>query len=270
MALINSLQKHTKGVWTCDYSPTNPILASGSNDNSILLWDTNSYKVTSDIKFHDDAVYDVKFSASGNFLASCAKGIVCIWDMKNLSKPLTTIKEEHHDFVYSVNFIENDKYIVIGIIDGNVLISEISDVTKSFKHFIPRDETYNIDENKTLGNTVYHIGKFKNSKNDNEIMTSHSDGSISTWIVNSGEMALQNKVTYFNSPVTCVNSSYDDLNLIASCKDHSAVIWKNGQINKLDYSLVGHSDVVTCADFISKDVVATSSYDCSLRLWKLK
>ena len=271
MTIVNRLEKHTKGVWTCDYSPESPLLASGSNDNSILLWDTKSYKVTSQLAIHDDAVYDVKFSLSGNFLASCGKGLICIWDMKNLSKPLATVKDQHQDFIYAVNFIENDKYVVTGFIDGYILIVETADVTKYKKHFIPKEVNYNTIEENNLdpGNTVYHISKFKNLKNDNEILTSHSDGSINTWLINAGNMELKNKVAYFNEPVTSVNTSYDDLGMIASCKDHSAMVWRIDQTDKIDYSLVGHSDIVTCADFVSKDVVATSSYDCSLRLWKL-
>ena len=74
---------------------------------------------------------------------------------------------------------------------------------------------------------------------------------------------------YFNYPSTCVNSSYDDQYLISSSKDHSALVWQFKEDDKLEWSLVGHSDVVTCADFISNDVVATTSYDSTLRLWKL-
>jgi WD40 repeat protein len=57
--------------------------------------------------------------------------------------------------------------------------------------------------------------------------------------------------------------------LIASSKDHGTAIWDTNEESKINYTLVGHSDIITCSDFISPNVVATSSYDCSLKLWKL-
>jgi WD40 repeat protein len=70
-------------------------------------------------------------------------------------------------------------------------------------------------------------------------------------------------------PTTCCNSSYDDKNLISSSKDHSAIVWRFNEDDKIEWSLVGHTDVVTCADFISNELVATTSYDSTLRFWKL-
>lgn len=104
---------------------------------------------------------------------------------------------------------------------------------------------------------------------DDEFLTTLEDGSIWTWKLEDDELKNKTKYAYFTSPVTSVNSSFDDSLLVASGKDHSAVVWECSQYNKIGYSLVGHTDVVTCANFISNDVVVTSSYDASLRLWKL-
>jgi len=67
-----------------------------------------------------------------------------------------------------------------------------------------------------------------------------------------------------------VNTSFDDNYITASCKDHSAAVWKTNDYNKISYSLVGHSDIVTCAEFVADDIIATASYDTSLRFWKCK
>jgi WD40 repeat protein len=84
-----------------------------------------------------------------------------------------------------------------------------------------------------------------------------------------GEMKQISKIRYFNYPVTSVNSSFDDQMLTASSKDHMTLVWNSSEENKVNYTLVGHSDIVTCSDFISNDVVGTSSYDSTFRLWKL-
>lgn len=92
LSWVNTLKKHTRGVWTCDYSEVSPLFATGANDNTIIIWDTNSYKPIQEIHHHEEVIYDVKFSANGNYLASCSQGRIAIWDLKNLSKPLSEIK----------------------------------------------------------------------------------------------------------------------------------------------------------------------------------
>jgi len=92
MTLINTLSKHTKGIWTCDYSNAGSLFLTGGNDNSIILWDSNSYETLSLINKHEEVVYDVKFSTNGKYFSSCSKGTLCLWDLKNLKEPLSIIK----------------------------------------------------------------------------------------------------------------------------------------------------------------------------------
>jgi WD40 repeat protein len=120
------------------------------------------------------------------------------------------------------------------------------------------------------GNSVYSISKFKLQKpEDLEILTTHEDGLIHSWRLEEDNLIENSVYSYFNLPVTSVNSSLDDKKMIAGCKDHSAIVWETGVMNKMNYFLVGHSDYVSCADFITNDLVATSSWDTTLRLWKL-
>jgi WD40 repeat protein len=89
MKLVHNLTEHNKGVWQCDYSSKNSHFVSAGNDNQIILWDSTNYKVLNATTFHKDAIYDVKFSSSGNLIASCSKGVVSIWDVKRMSQPIT-------------------------------------------------------------------------------------------------------------------------------------------------------------------------------------
>lgn len=79
---------------------------------------------------------------------------------------------------------------------------------------------------------------------DDEFMTTHSDGSIRLWQMEEDNAKQLCEFPYFTSPATCVNSSPDDKRLIASSKDHSALIWNRSEMKKIEYSLVGHHDVV--------------------------
>ncbi len=95
LVMMKSLVEHTKGVWTIDYSNNKNTFITGGNDNQIIFWDANTYKPISKNTFHCDTVYDVKFSANDKYLATCSKGMICIWDTSNFKKPLHTIKGIH-------------------------------------------------------------------------------------------------------------------------------------------------------------------------------
>ena len=91
--LINTktLNEHTKGVWTLDYSNTSSQMLTGGNDNKVILWDTNTYKPITELNVHKETVYDVKFSMNGKYFASCSKGMICIWDVNNLKEPMNIV-----------------------------------------------------------------------------------------------------------------------------------------------------------------------------------
>ena len=96
---IHNLTEHKKGVWKSDYSPISQLFVSGGNDNQIILWDSTNYKLKNSIIFHKDAIYDLKFSTNGNMLASCSKGVVCIWDVKNMNQPLNVIEGNYEYYL---------------------------------------------------------------------------------------------------------------------------------------------------------------------------
>jgi len=104
--------------------------------------------------------------------------------------------------------------------------------------------------------------------NDNKFFSTHSDGTIRHW--NFENKLEEEKVYIFNlDPVTCLNINENDENVISGSKDHSAIVWKLNNEDNIFFSLVGHSDIISSCDFITDNIVATSSWDCSLKLWKL-
>lgn len=58
-----------KGV----FSPDNRLIASGGDDASTLVWDTESQKIITVYSDHKMTVNDVKFSYDGTCLVSCSR-----------------------------------------------------------------------------------------------------------------------------------------------------------------------------------------------------
>ena len=74
---------HTRTVRTLAYSTQLPIIASGSDDNTVKIWDrvTGEHKIT--LNGHTDGVTTVAFSHDGNTLASGSHdGTVLFWEIR--------------------------------------------------------------------------------------------------------------------------------------------------------------------------------------------
>ena len=267
---IKSLKSHTKGVWTCDYHPTENQLVSGGNDNKVILWDTSSGNPIHTLTNHLNAIYDVQFSGDGKLFGSCSKDLICIWDVSNLSKPLDTIKRqyENNSFIYCLNFYDNDKKIITGFIDGTIILHPINQASSSDTTLsLPCDYPTYTQEEDQYAKSVYSIIKFHNI--NNRILISHSDGSVRVYDIQGNDLKLKDSFYYFTSSVTCAKLSKDDKRIVACGKDRTAQVWKIDTHEEIDYTLSGHKNVISCTDFVNDNMVVTGSYDNTIRIWNL-
>ena len=62
------------------FAPDGTMLASGSSDNTVVLWDVASRKRLDILTGHTDWVHSVAFAPDGTMLASGAEdGMVLLW-----------------------------------------------------------------------------------------------------------------------------------------------------------------------------------------------
>lgn len=65
-----------------DYSPDGSVIASGGDDNSIMLWDASTGKLEAKMEGHRAAVISVRFSADGSMIMSADRnGVSHGWDL---------------------------------------------------------------------------------------------------------------------------------------------------------------------------------------------
>jgi WD40 repeat protein len=82
--LTGALRGHRGPVLSAAFSPGGSILATGSFDSTIILWDVASAQpFATPLTGHQDSVTGVAFSPDGRRLASCGRdGLVFLWDVQ--------------------------------------------------------------------------------------------------------------------------------------------------------------------------------------------
>ncbi len=76
------MQGHKDCIYSVAWSPDGKIIASGSYDKMVKLWDVASGKELKNLQDHIDAVFAVAFSPDGKHLASASQDrTVKIWDV---------------------------------------------------------------------------------------------------------------------------------------------------------------------------------------------
>jgi WD domain, G-beta repeat/Type II secretion system (T2SS), protein G len=77
-----TLTGHTKGVTSVAFSPNGELLASGSADDTVNLWDVATGKARATLYGHTETVYSVAFSPDNRIVASASlDNTIKLWDV---------------------------------------------------------------------------------------------------------------------------------------------------------------------------------------------
>ena len=97
---IGVCKGHKRGVWTVRFSPTERILATGSGDKTIKLWNLDDFSCVKTFEGHTNSVLRVDFFNAGMQLVSTASdGLVKIWTIKD--EECVATLDNHEDKVSS-------------------------------------------------------------------------------------------------------------------------------------------------------------------------
>ena len=121
---IKTLQGHGDNVYSVAFSPDGKILASGSLDNTIKLWDVQTGAGIKTLQGHGDRVYSVAFSPDGKILASGSlDNTIKLWDVQT-GVCIKTL-QGHGYSVYSVAFFPDGKILASGSLDNTIKLWDV-------------------------------------------------------------------------------------------------------------------------------------------------
>ncbi|MDE0637377.1 MAG: dockerin type I domain-containing protein, partial [Candidatus Poribacteria bacterium] len=233
------------------------MLASGSSDDTIRLWNVEAGTELRKIIGHTDYVQSVAFSPDGQMLASGSGGkwqgddnTIRLWNVETGTE-LRKITR-HTGSVYSVVFSPDGQMLTSGSSDDTIRLWDV--------------ET-GAELRKITGHTdsVYSVAF---SPDGQMLASGSSDDTIRLWNVETGTELR--KITGHTDSVYSVAFSPDGQMLASGSSDDTIRLW-NVETGTELRKITGHTDSVYSVAF-SPDgkMLASGSLDDTIRLWDLE
>ncbi len=287
---IATLEGHTSRIRSVAFSPDGTILASGSVDNTIKLWDIATHAPIATLE-HTDRANSVAFSPDGTILASGSIDHITLWDVatgKNIATlaehpytnrslafspdgttlasgsgdhirlwdvemriPITTLRHRQGDVVYSVIFSP----------DGTILASGSHD------HIVKLWDVATGENIATLEGHTGAVSSVAFSPNGLILASGSEDSTVRLWDVAAGEniATLEGHTRW----VFSVSFSPDGATLASGSNDTTVKLWD--VVTKENIAtLAGHTRRTHSVSF-SPDgtTLASGSYDGTVKLWDM-
>jgi hypothetical protein len=238
---------HAWPVESVAFSPDGRILASGSADKTVRLWDVSSRQLLATLTGHEESVDSVAFSPDGRLLASGSRDkTVRLWDVS--SRQLLATLTGHYNIVLSVAFSP----------DGRLLASASDDKTVRLWDVASRQLLATLTGHKKGVESIVFSP-------DGRLLASCSlDKTVRLWDV----ATRQPLATLGHEDFVWSAAFSPDGRILASIStDKTVRLWDVATRQTLS-TLTGHNDWVTSLAF-SPDgrVLASASRDKTLRLW---
>jgi WD40 repeat protein/uncharacterized caspase-like protein len=234
---------HPDAVQAIAFSPDGKILASGSWDNSVKLWEVASGKELRTLGPHYGRVYAVVFSPDNKILASGSGGFM-LWDVETGKR--IRLFDEGTPLAFSP--------------DGKTLAIEKGEAV----------ELLSIPEGKVLQTLNGHSENVNSAafSSDGRLLATGAD-TIKLWALATGKEIKT--LNGHSKIVTSVTFSPDGKSLASGSYDATAKIW-NLATGTLRLTLKGHSSSVSSVAF-SPDgrflASGTGGGDSKTRLWEV-
>ncbi|MEL7036285.1 MAG: serine/threonine-protein kinase [Cyanobacteria bacterium J06592_8] len=287
---VQDFAQHLDVVTAIAFSPDGRKIVSGSDDQTVKVWDVRTVRLLQSFDGDLSAITSVDFSLDGEeIVAGTFYWRILEWNLETteLFLPL-----EHQDIVWSVVFSPDERTIASGSSDRTVKVWDRQTGFLLYDFLEHTDAVYAIDFNRegtkivsgsrdttlkifdletgTVQNTLKgHTEDVRSvvfTPDGTKIVSGSSDDTVKIWDIETGE--LLDTLTGHRGDVLSVAVSPDGQIIASGSRDRTVKIW-DFQTGELLNTFSGHTNEVHAVAF-SPDgkTIASGSKDRTIKLWR--
>ncbi|RDB30116.1 Vegetative incompatibility protein HET-E-1 [Hypsizygus marmoreus] len=252
------LQEHSDLITSVTYSANGKLIASGSLDKTILIWNAQTGKrIFKPLISHTAWISSVAFSPNGNKIASgSGDGTVRVWNIGHAASGTQKIllANGHTAEVASVTYSADGSKIFSGSYD-NTIRAWNANTSEKYPTL--------------LEGHSHRVLSISASIQSNRIASCSWDNTIRIWNSSVSEQELLHHEGH-DDWVTCVAFSPDGKYIASSSLDNTVRVWDAVTGKQVNLPIQRHSDRVMCVAYSSdgtRIVSSSSSNTDSIKVW---
>uniref|UniRef100_A0A9I3EH27 CTLH domain-containing protein n=1 Tax=Anopheles dirus TaxID=7168 RepID=A0A9I3EH27_9DIPT len=295
---LQVLNDHSDEVWFCKFSPDGRRLATGSKDNSVIVWEVDPVKLLlrnkRSFEGHTYGVSYIAWSPDSKHFIACGPDDcpdLWIWDVEQ-EKLVTKFSHSTDDSLTCAAFNRDGTRFVTGGTRGQFYLVDLDGILHDNWEGVRVNGLSFLSDNKTVlaADTHYRIRgySFDNPRTDYGIVQEQCP--IMTFSVNSADRLallnissqglhlwdLQDKclvrrfqgVTQGNYTIYSCFGGVNESFVASGSEDNKVYIWHIRQEEPLA-TLIGHTRTVNCVSWnpVYPSLLASASDDGTVRIW---
>ncbi|HET9591097.1 MAG TPA: hypothetical protein VFO91_20090 [Anaerolineales bacterium] len=262
--LIRFLDAHRGAVNSVALSSDGRLMASGSDDDTIILWDVSNpgspVQLGDPVSAHAEGVSTVAFSPDSQMLASGSLREIILWDISDPASPEQLGKpfSGHTRFVEDLAFSSDGRMLVSGSNDATIILWNISDPGSPVQIGEP------------LAAHREAVTSLALSPDDEMLASGSEDDTIILWDISdpNAPEQLGDPLSEHSDDVESVAFHPEGRILASGSQDSTVILWDVEVAEPFSRPLSGHANWVESVAFSPDgDTLASGSADKTIRLW---
>lgn len=245
---IRTFEGHLNSIYSLSFRADGQILASGSADQTIKLWDVSKRQELKTLRGHQSIIESVIFTPDQQFLISGSWDYtIRIWDV-NTGEELKQLKE-HSGWINCLAISPNSQILVSGSADKTIKIWHLPEGI--IKH------TIKLGANQIKSIAFSPFGKL--------FATGNKEGLIQLWDGEKAEEKL--RLVGHEKAVNTLTFSPSGQLLYSGSADQTIIIW-NLSTGKIINTLYGHSGEINSMAINNQgNLLISGSADQTITIW---